>query len=182
MDSTSIIGLLVICGLIIFLFVRFYDRVSKLRVFDRSGKFNSTNALFRYTKKTTIMTKSESNFFKMLNEVVADRYYVFPQIHLSTILENKVKGQNYVSAFKHINGKSIDFVLCDKETLAPVYAVELDDPTHDTDLRQERDREVERMFEIANLPLVRFRDYRNLRLDDIAQRFYEVRSNVKETP
>jgi len=36
------------------------------------------------------------------------------------------------------------------------------------------DREVERIFKAANLPLVRFSNYRSLSQDDIAQRFYEA--------
>jgi len=120
------------------------------------------------------MTKSESEFFRMLVNVANDRYFIFPQAHLSAILDEKIKGQNWKYAFRHINGKSVDYVLCDKITLKPTYAVELDDYTHEYADRQERDKEVERMLQCAGIPLVRFSDYKTLNQEDIAKRFFEA--------
>ena len=122
------------------------------------------------------MTKSENDFFRMLNNVAGDRYFIFPQAHLSAILDERVKGQNWKAAFRHINGKSVDYVLCDRQTLKPVYAVELDDYTHTYKHRQERDSEVERIFQSAGIPLVRFGDYKTLTEDEIAKRFYEAKN------
>lgn len=102
------------------------------------------------------MTQTEAEFFVRLNQVVEERYFVFPQVHLSALLDHRVKGQDWRYAFRHINGKSVDFVLCDKQTLRPTYAIELDDKTHERNDRKKRDNEVERIFEEADLPLVRF--------------------------
>ena len=102
------------------------------------------------------MTRTEADFFMKLERAVSERYYVFPQVHLSAILDHKIKGQEWQYAFRHINGKSVDFVLCDRETLRPFYAIELDDYTHAAKDRKKRDSEVERIFKAANLPLVRF--------------------------
>jgi very-short-patch-repair endonuclease len=124
------------------------------------------------------MTKSESEFFRMLDKAVCDRYYIFPQAHLSAILNHKVPGQNWKYAFRHINGKSVDYVLCDKQTLKPVYAVELDDYTHSYSDRQERDQEVERMLQSAGIPLVRFGEYKTLTKDEISRRFFEAHLNL----
>lgn len=132
--------------------------------------------VYNYQAKQYIMTKSESDFFHMLDNVAGYRYFIFPQVHLSTILDEKIKGQNWKAAFKHINGKSVDYVLCDRQTLKPVYAVELDDYTHTYKNRQERDTEVERMFQSAGIPLVRFNNYQSLTENDIEQRFIEVRN------
>lgn len=132
--------------------------------------------VYQYTAKTSIMTPSESEFFKMLVDVVGDRYYIFPQVHLSALLDEKTVKQNWKPAFRHINGKSVDFVLSDKATFEPIYAVELDDKTHERVDRQERDREVERMFQNANIPLVRFSSYKGLSQNDIIQRLFEAHS------
>ena len=56
-----------------------------------------------------------------------------------------------------------------------MYAVELDDYTHDSADRKERDSEVERIFSEANLPLVRFRDYKKLSDKDIIETFQNAR-------
>lgn len=132
--------------------------------------------VYKYQAKQYFMTKSENDFFHMLDNVAGDRYYIFPQVHLSAILDEKIKGQNWKAAFKHINGKSVDYVLCNKQTLKPVYAVELDDYTHNYSDRQERDQEVERMFQSAGILLVRFNNYKSLNEDDIAKRFFEAKN------
>lgn len=104
------------------------------------------------------MTKIEGDFFKKLEHIVSDQYYVFPQVHLSALLDHRVQGQEWKYAFRHINGKSVDYVLCNKQTLRPTYAIELDDSSHDQVERRKRDQEVERIFKEANLPLIRFKN------------------------
>lgn len=134
---------------------------------------------YNYQTKQYLMTKSENDFFRMLNSVAGDRYFIFPQVHLSAILDEKIKGQNWKAAFKHINGKSVDYVLCDKQTLKPVYAVELDDDTHTYKNRQERDQEIERIFQGAGVPLVRFSNYKSLTEDEIYRRFFEAKNTIQ---
>lgn len=140
----------------------------------RSNKQRKEKAPYLYKAKEHLMTASEEAFFRMLTDVAADKYYVFPQVHLSGFLDHKIPKQNWKYAFRHINGKSVDYVLCDKTTLKPVYAVELDDYTHQSKDRVERDKEVERIFEHANIPLVRFTDYKSLSREDIIVKFSEV--------
>lgn len=120
-------------------------------------KIHKKNTYF-YRAKNLMMTRTEADFFLKLESAVKERYYVFPQVHLSAILDHKVNGQDWSYAFKHINGKSVDYVLCDRQTLRPTYAIELDDYTHNAKDRVARDAEVERMFRQVNLPLVRFRN------------------------
>ncbi|MBL8160239.1 DUF2726 domain-containing protein [Candidatus Saccharibacteria bacterium] len=126
------------------------------------------NDAYAYVPKPSVMSPSEAEFFWRLQAVVQNRYFIFPQMHLSSLLDHRVKGQEWKYALWHINGKSVDYVLCDKRTLRPVYAIELDDPSHDRPDRVKRDKEVERIFEEADLPLVRFREYKNLSAQDIA--------------
>lgn len=133
------------------------------------------NNKYSYYAKDSIMTRAETEFFKRLDSVVHERYVVFPQVHLSALLDHRVKGQDWGIAFRHINGKSVDFVLCDKITLQPAYALELDDLTHDRRDRVERDVEVERIFREAHLPLVRFKDM-NVSSDEIIQALSNARA------
>ena len=148
MENYIILGLAVLAVLLISALSS--SKASKRKVFK--------NNIYKYTAKNSLMSKTESDFFVTLERAVSARYYVFPQVHLSAILDHHVKGQEWKYAFSHINGKSVDYVLCDKTTLRPTYAIELDDYTHDKADRRERDAEVERIFEAANLPLVRFRN------------------------
>lgn len=132
---------------------------------------------YTYRAKGYFMTKSESEFFRMLDQAVGEKYYIFPQAHLSAILDHKVPGQNWKYAFSHINGKSVDYVLCDKQTLKTVYAIELDDYTHSYADRQVRDGEVERMLSSAGIQLIRVADYKTFGVEKIAKRFSEIENS-----
>ncbi len=132
--------------------------ISRLSSHSNNKKKVFKNNIYHYAAKSSLMSKTEDDFFVKLERVVNERYYVFPQVHLSAILDHRVKGQEWKYAFSHINGKSVDYVLCSRATLKPTYAIELDDYTHDQPNRRERDLEVERIFDAANLPLVRFRN------------------------
>ena len=135
------------------------------------------NNTYSYLAKSSLMSKAESDFFIKLNRAVSERYYVFPQVHLSALLDHKVKGQEWKYAFSHVNGKSVDYVLCDRSTLAPAYVIELDDFTHERSDRIERDREVERMFQEARLPLVRFKN-KDILESEIVQALVDARLSV----
>ena len=58
------------------------------------------------------------------------------------------------SNFDHIKSKHIDFVICDSK-LSPVIVIELDDSSHQRPVRVARDRDVNRILEIAELPILR---------------------------
>ena len=128
---------------------------------------------YHYRRKDFIMTRSEHEFFDILAKGLCDRFYIFPQVNISSILDHKVKGQDWRAARAHINRMSVDYVLCDKSYVRPLVAVELDDPTHDREDRQKRDIDVNRLFEEAGLPLVRFSNTREMDTADIIQKITE---------
>lgn len=130
---------------------------------------------YHYQHKDFLVTYTENDFFKILVGVVGEKYYVFPQIHLSSIVDHKVpNGQSWKGALSKIDRKSVDYVLCEKDHLRPVLAIELDDKTHDRADRAARDEFVERVLEEAKVPLVRLRDYNILSEGDVRQKILEA--------
>lgn len=120
---------------------------------NKGGEY--TKLLYHYKTAQFIMSKPEHDCYDALLGAVGDHYRVFPQIHLSTFLSEVIPGQNYEHARRHINQKSVDFLLCDKTYLNPKLAIELDDATHSRPDRIERDDEVARILRDANFPLLR---------------------------
>jgi len=140
------------------------------------GIFSITNNnQFDYYVKKSLMTNTEEGFYKFLYEAFQAEYFIFPQVHLSALVSSKDSGKRSWSAFLHINGKSVDYVLCDRETLMPVCAIELDDWTHSWKSRVKRDREVERILSEAGMPLVRIKDPKNVNLEG----FYDYLSRAR---
>lgn len=153
----------IVVAFVILLFIDFATR----KLFINKESTEIKKSTYRYFAKNTIMTERENKFFKQLNEILGNKWFIIPQVHLSALLNHKVKGQNWKAAFRHINGKSVDFVLLSKETLRPICAIELDDSTHNYKNRVERDAEVERIFAEAKLPLARFKNPEKLSRQDI---------------
>lgn len=115
------------------------------------------------------MTPTELKFFEVLLAAVGNKYHIFPQIHFDAILNNKIVGQHWFGAFRHINQKSVDFLICDLKTTKPLLAIELDDKTHILGGRQARDFEERRIFEIAGLPLLRKKPRENYDVSELTQ-------------
>lgn len=109
---------------------------------------------FKYFKHTSPMTSNEQDLFRILVDILKDNYFVFPQIHISSIANHKIKGQNWQSALNHIDRKSVDFLICDR-SLNSVLCIELDDMTHTRENRIKRDEEVENILKSIDMPLLR---------------------------
>lgn len=117
---------------------------------------------YRYYSRKYLMTERENKFYHRLNGLVGRYWFIIPQVHLSAILNHKIKGQNWAAAFRHINGKSVDFVLISKKTGEIICAIELDDASHDYDAHMRRDTEINRIFYEAKVPLARFRSIEHM--------------------
>lgn len=143
----------------------------------KKSRYNKAAPDYKYTQKDTVMSVAEASFYKRLETVVDGKYYIFPQVHLSSLMLNKTYGKYNKLGFQRIQRRSVDYVLCDKETMAPVYAVELDDSTHDCAKRQTRDSMVENMLAEIDLPLIRFRNVSKVSDADIEKKFADAASN-----
>lgn len=121
--------------------------------------FGEKKKEYTYRAKESFMTPTEREFFGVLKSAVGEKYQIFAQVHLPTILNHKVDGQSWRGAFRHIDEKSVDFVLCDPINLKPLLAIELDDRSHNEEPRQLRDEEVNRIFEKVDLPLLRIQNH-----------------------
>lgn len=148
------------------------------------GNVVAPTSPYHYGRKKYLMTQSENHFFKLLIESVGDRVNVFPQVRLSSLLYRAkgIEGRYWRAALARINQKSVDYVLCDKVTGVILLVIELDDITHDTVIRQQRDSEVNAMLEEAGMPFFRFRNINSLTPDIITSQIYEVLPQIFEQP
>ena len=134
---------------------------------------------YNYTRRKFLISPAEHECYDALVLAVGEKYHVFPQVHLPSILDHKIVGQNWKGAFSHINQKSVDFVLCDKACISPVLAIELDDKSHEREDRVERDAEVERMLEEAKLPLLRLENHGSFKPKELAEKINSILITIK---
>lgn len=133
---------------------------------------------YEYKKRDFFMTRAEHECYDALLTAVGNEYLVFAQVHLPTLVDNKVVGQNWRGAFRHISEKSVDFVLCDKAYISPKLAIELDDRSHERPERRNRDREVERILQGAGVPLLRLENHGRFSPAEVS---HKVKSILKQS-
>jgi len=148
------------------------------------GKFDiqDEKPKYDYKRRNFFLTRAEHECYDALIQAVGQEYLVFAQVHLPTLLDNKVVGQNWNAAFRHISQKSVDFVLCDKAYISPKLAIELDDKTHERPDRQDRDREVERILKGAGMPLLRLENHGKFNPQDLAEKIRGVLNSSDNSP
>ena len=158
------INLYILAGVVIALVV--VVGILKLK-FEDGGE---EKAKYQYKKRAFFMTRAEHECYDALAKAVCNEYLIFAQVHLPTLVDEKIKGQKWNAAFRHISQKSVDFVLCDKAYISPKLAIELDDKTHERPERQDRDREVERILQDAGVPLLRLENHGRFDPVDLSQK------------
>ena len=124
---------------------------------------------FQYGRQKCIMTPAERECYNALVAEMGLDYFFFPQMHLDALLYPKSTGRDRLFAFRHINQKSVDFVACGKSDMRPLFAIELDDKTHNQSQRVERDKEVERILHGAGIPLIRVENRGRIEQKALAQ-------------
>lgn len=130
-------------------------------IVEELGKKEKTTTIYKYKRKNTPMTRIELAYFLKIKKIIPSNYYIFPQVHLSAILEHKLSGQNWKGAFAKINGKSVDFAIYD-DKLNLICAIEIDDYTHSREDRKERDKFVNTVLSDCDIVLYRFKSFKDL--------------------
>lgn len=111
---------------------------------------------YPYTSRH-ILTRREYKFYQLL-KIVAEEYdcIICPKVGLKDLLQVS-SNKHYGKYFSKIAAKHVDFVICDHE-LHVLFAIELDDSSHETPSAIQRDRFKDRAFAAADIPLKRIRD------------------------
>ena len=110
-------------------------------------------ALRPFFRRKHLLSAAERRFFNVLRRVVGETL-VFPKVRLADLVGADERHLLRKSNFDHIKAKHIDFVVCDA-AMSPVVAIELDDKSHQRRDRRARDRDVNRILELASLPILR---------------------------
>jgi ssDNA-binding Zn-finger/Zn-ribbon topoisomerase 1 len=109
-----------------------------------------------YQKSKALFTPAERSFFGVLQQAVGVNAAIFGKVRVADVVEPKegLSRSARQKAFNKISGKHFDFLLCDKEDLSVICAVELDDESHNSKRRQERDEFLKKVCEAAGVPLI----------------------------
>jgi uncharacterized protein DUF2726 len=109
-----------------------------------------------YERRGVLLSPAEINFLRSLQIAVREDWLIFSMVRLADIIKVRPKTRKFQTWNTRIQGKHLDFVLCDVETLDVKLAIELEDPSQPID-RWRRDRFVNTALAAAGVPLLRAR-------------------------
>ncbi|PYL17390.1 MAG: hypothetical protein DMF46_00415 [Verrucomicrobia bacterium] len=110
-------------------------------------------ALKPFFRRKFLLSRAEKYFYGILRRVVSP-HTVLAKVRLADLVEADERHRLRLANFRRVCSKHIDFVICDA-ALSPIIAVELDDSSHRRPDRRAPDRDVDRILEIASLPILR---------------------------
>jgi predicted RNA-binding Zn-ribbon protein involved in translation (DUF1610 family) len=114
-------------------------------------------AVLPFKLRDDFLSNAEISFFQVLRVVVAERAIICPKVNLGDLFFVATSDHRKNRALTNrVDRKHLDFLLCEPRTMRPIVGIELDDRSHDRMDRQARDQLVEKVFNAAGLPLVRF--------------------------
>lgn len=144
---TILIGLIVVFAWIAIYYKDKYNKTQDelLDLADKKGFFS---------KKSSIMRADERQFFDVLSSLYADKYFIYPQVRLAAILDVKNDVKDHDNLYRQIDHLSLDFVLFDKQSMAPLVAIELNGKSHLQFSRRNRDQRVESILTNAGIRFI----------------------------
>lgn len=108
-------------------------------------------------QKAWLFSYNEKDAYNKLKPIADELgYTVFAKVRLLDLLEPVKGNPKYKTYFYKIQAKHVDFVLCDKKLVAR-YIIELDDDSHDTAERRERDKFVNEVVQSVGYQIIHVR-------------------------
>jgi ssDNA-binding Zn-finger/Zn-ribbon topoisomerase 1 len=122
----------------------------------RSDKGKPVQEAYPYQKSAAFFTPAERSFLGVLHQAAGNNAAIFGKVRVADVVEPKsgLGRSARQKAFNKISAKHFDFLLCDKEDLSVACAIELDDGSHNSKRRQERDEFLRGVCEAAGVPLI----------------------------
>lgn len=130
----------------------------------------------QYQLRKSLCTYSERVFYEALRESVGREYLILIKVRMGDImwLENEKDAERDRIFKTQIWGKHLDFLLCNKWTLEPLLAIELDDKGHRQYDRRESDEFKNKALAIARLPLLRVNVQKNYPRQELREKVFGV--------
>lgn len=142
---------------------------------DEGAEENITRKELPYALRDDFLSPAELSFYKVLQQAVGDKAVICTKVALKDLFFVTAGDRNEKTMFtNYIARKHVDFVLCTKETIKPICGIELDDSSHQRKDRVKRDSFVEKVFDTAKLPLIRYRNKWTYTLEEIIEKLTPI--------
>lgn len=135
-----------------------------------------------YTKKKYFFSMAELKFYHILKDVIGEKYLIFPKVRISDLIQAKYTKNKY-TWFNKIRSKHADFVICTKDPITPKVIIELDDNSHTSLSRKERDNFINEAFANAGIPTIHIKvksEYNKEELIEQIKEAYNTKYSIRK--
>lgn len=134
-------------------------------------KFNNESIEFPFAVKRQLFTAAERQFLQLIENSVNNEFRVICRVKLSDLLSLKKGTDQKIakSALLRAVGKQVDFVLCDKNDMTPVMAIDLVYGQGKNGHNTQRDFFVSGALETAAIPHMRIKAKNGYTLAEIRE-------------
>jgi hypothetical protein len=133
-----------------------------------ASRLNDNSFPFPFDSKNSVFTPAEKNFQNLVEQAMGAKYRVINRVKLADIvtIRNGVSDRASQSAVNNAEGKYLDFVICDRNTMKLLGAIDLVD-TQGKGYKIKKDWFVSGALEAASIPHLRIKVKANYTLDEI---------------
>ena len=123
---------------------------------SQTSSVDSSSKEYSYQKVNGLFSAAERSFFGVLIQAVDENAQVFGKVRVADVITPRKNGSksDWQKAFNKVSRKHFDYLLCDKNDLSVLCAIELNDRSHNSRVRKERDQFLESACKSADIPLV----------------------------
>lgn len=123
-----------------------------LSVLKSTGAGGSSSKSLRFARRSPFLRQDEIQLYERLTVALKDTH-VFPQVAMSAFVQHKGKSQAARNLFAQ---KYVDYLVCERKTMRPLYVIELDGASHGSAKAQKRDKQKNDVLASAGIPIMRY--------------------------
>ncbi|MDK3024661.1 DUF2726 domain-containing protein [Cupriavidus taiwanensis] len=133
--------------------VLFAVAVVLLAMLKAAAASKSSSRDFRFGRRSPFLRQDEIHLYERLTAALKDTH-VFPQVAMSAFVQHKGRSQAARNLFAQ---KYVDYLVCERRTMRPLYVIELDGASHSSAAAQKRDKQKNDVLASAGIPIMRYK-------------------------
>ncbi|WP_423192940.1 DUF2726 domain-containing protein [Cupriavidus sp. H18C2] len=107
---------------------------------------------FRFAPKSPFLRSDEIHLLQRLSVALKDAH-VFPQVAMSAFVQHKGRTKAARNLFSQ---KYVDYLVCERTSMRPLYVIELDGASHRSAEAKKRDAQKNEVLASAGIPIKRY--------------------------
>jgi len=133
-----------------------------------ASRLNDNSFPFPFDSKSAVFTPAEKNFQNLVEQAMGHKYRVLNRVKLADVvtIRNGISSRASQTAVTNAEGKYLDFVICDRNSMKLLGAIDLVD-TQGKGYKIKKDWFVSGALEAAAIPHLRIKVKANYTLDEI---------------